>query len=705
MGISNLWDSLKLAFEPRVTVDTFVAKFIEENNRPPLVAIDAYVFLFLQRAIEDDIVVTANSFMSKIFYLLSLNVQLIVIFDGRFKPLKLRHEKFPTTVNMNNSYHMNVELFRKADQSGYQENLPIINRIKTLLIRYKIDYLQAPAEAEAQCAWLQKHGLVDYVISNDSDALVFGANQIWRNYNRYEQDTNGSPRKNSSAPKSKYYITPVYLSNITRVYGLDTKRLIFLATLRGGDYSSGVDKIGIVNATKLALCGTDFITRQKQSKATKRELKARKKDSGSIEIRDFASMTIACFIKPTCENLIKTDSHLYEEVEWKNRLKNVNIIMNKTIKAKSRVIFNRLFTGELTINGELMLLYLFPIVSPFVYKFLLCSISSHPEPTDTISIPQEYQDRFSQANSDQLTRINNVIALDDNIIGYLHLEYSKEGGKFKIDRQIFVPKDDQDLTKQYRVSSDYDFYIKYVIIKIIAQREVEGVPIEEIFHIDKFKIEDDLQFVMIKYSTKMLYTLFPKCIESNRDYGDVVSMSKNYVWLPLNVVRQANPKFYSSFENSIKDRSAQTTTLDHFGTFPKSPTKVGLSNMSPNRKPSLSKKIGSPIKMGSFKRSLPKRKPSILPGQSFLDSFMTSENPFLDNTFQKGITTNLGPVSLKRPLENPDTGDVIQSPTKRLVSNKNPAGEQNPVKLAKIPWDISSREIIIISDSSFSDDN
>ena len=704
MGISNLWDSLKLAFEPRITVDAFVANFIELHHRPPSVAIDAYVFLFLQRAIEDDVVVTANSFMSKIFYLLSLNIQLIVVFDGRFKPLKLRNEMCPSLADMNNSYQMNVELFRKSDESGYLENLPSINHLKLLLIRYKIDYLQAPGEAEAQCAWLQKHGIVDYVISNDSDALVFGATHIWRNFNRYEQDTNGSPRKNIPAPKSKYYITPVHLSNITRIYGLDTKRLIFLATLRGGDYSSGADKIGITNATKLALCGTDFITRQKQSKATKKQLKAMKEDVDFMKIHDFASMTIQCFIKPNCKNLIKTDSHLYDEIEWKNRLQHVNMIMNETIQAKSRVIFNRLFTGELKINGELVLLYLFPIVSPFVYKFLLCSISSYPEPADTISIPQEYQDRYARANSDQLTRINNVISQNDNIVGYLHLEYSKEGGTFKIDRQVFVPKRGHDLTKQHSISSNFDFYIKYVIIKIIAQREVEGFPIEEIFHIDRFKIEDDLQFVMIKYSTKVLYTLFPKCIENNREYGNVVSMSKNYVWLPTNVVKQANPEFFQSFENSIKDKSAQTTTLDHFGTFPKSPTKVGSSKASPNRKQSPSKKIGSPIKMSSLKRSLPKRKTTLLPGQSFLDSFMNSENPFLDRFSQKDIPKNLGTVSLKRPTERP-TENLVASPTKRHVSNKKPAEGFLQVKLTKIPWDTGSREVIVISDSSFSDDN
>jgi len=39
-------------------------------------------------------------------------------------------------------------------------------------------YTQAPGEAEAELAQLSAHGLIDVVMTNDSDALLFGATHV-----------------------------------------------------------------------------------------------------------------------------------------------------------------------------------------------------------------------------------------------------------------------------------------------------------------------------------------------------------------------------------------------------------------------------------------------------------------------------------------------------------------------------------------------
>lgn len=41
-----------------------------------------------------------------------------------------------------------------------------------------LPYVDAPAEAEAQCAVLTQLGLCEAVISDDSDAMVFGASEV-----------------------------------------------------------------------------------------------------------------------------------------------------------------------------------------------------------------------------------------------------------------------------------------------------------------------------------------------------------------------------------------------------------------------------------------------------------------------------------------------------------------------------------------------
>ncbi|CAI7741682.1 unnamed protein product [Closterium sp. NIES-53] len=49
-----------------------------------------------------------------------------------------------------------------------------------LLQQCGVPYIIAPMEAEAQCAWLAQHGVVDAVVSDDCDALLFGAPTLWR---------------------------------------------------------------------------------------------------------------------------------------------------------------------------------------------------------------------------------------------------------------------------------------------------------------------------------------------------------------------------------------------------------------------------------------------------------------------------------------------------------------------------------------------
>ncbi|PXF43208.1 DNA repair protein UVH3 [Gracilariopsis chorda] len=105
---------------------------------------------------------------------------------------------------------------------------------RDLLKLFGIPYLEAPMEAEAQCAFLNIARIVDGIITEDSDAFLFGAHTVYRKLfadGRFAEVYEAKDIKSS--------------------LGLDRKHLIRLAYLLGSDYTPGVRGVGIVNAMEI----------------------------------------------------------------------------------------------------------------------------------------------------------------------------------------------------------------------------------------------------------------------------------------------------------------------------------------------------------------------------------------------------------------------------------------------------------------------
>ena len=109
----------------------------------------------------------------------------------------------------------------------------MVEEVMQLLELFGVPYLRAPAEAEAQCVELEKLGLVDGVVTEDSDAIVFGSNSVYRNIFH-----------------DKKYVE-AYLSADSKAIGLGLNEKIALAMLLGGDYTEGVKGVGIVNGMEI----------------------------------------------------------------------------------------------------------------------------------------------------------------------------------------------------------------------------------------------------------------------------------------------------------------------------------------------------------------------------------------------------------------------------------------------------------------------
>ena len=103
-----------------------------------------------------------------------------------------------------------------------------------LLQLFGVPYMEAPAEAEAQCVMLEKLGLVDGIVTEDSDAFVFGGRRIYKNIFDDQK-----------------YVEVYDAADAEREMNLTRDSLVALAMLLGGDYTEGVKGVGIVNGMEI----------------------------------------------------------------------------------------------------------------------------------------------------------------------------------------------------------------------------------------------------------------------------------------------------------------------------------------------------------------------------------------------------------------------------------------------------------------------
>lgn len=110
----------------------------------------------------------------------------------------------------------------------------MLNLPQTMLRLFGIPYITAPMEAEAQCAELVSLGLVDGIITDDSDVFLFEGLRVFKNMFNQSKTV-------------EYFL----LSDLDRELGLTRDKLIRLAYLLGSDYVEGLPGVGPVVAMEL----------------------------------------------------------------------------------------------------------------------------------------------------------------------------------------------------------------------------------------------------------------------------------------------------------------------------------------------------------------------------------------------------------------------------------------------------------------------
>ncbi|KAJ3228373.1 Rad2 nuclease [Clydaea vesicula] len=106
--------------------------------------------------------------------------------------------------------------------------------IEELRIR-KIDFIVAPYEADAQLTYLQKIDYIHFIITEDSDLLAFGCDNVI-----YKLDHNGDG----------FVINSSEISNMKEFRSYSHKKFLHLCILSGCDYLPSLEGIGLKKALK-----------------------------------------------------------------------------------------------------------------------------------------------------------------------------------------------------------------------------------------------------------------------------------------------------------------------------------------------------------------------------------------------------------------------------------------------------------------------
>lgn len=219
------------------------------------VAIDAsmclYQFLIAVRAEGAQLTSTdgeTTSHLMGMFYrtirLLDNGIKPVYVFDGKPPDMKSGElaKRAERREEAQKSLQIATEAGNEADMDKFNRRLVRVtkehaNEAKELLKLMGVPYVEAPCEAEAQCAALVKAGKVYATATEDMDALTFGSTVLLRHLTFSEA--------------RKMPVKEFHYNKVLEGFGLTSKEFIDLCILLGCDYCEGIKGIGPKRAIEL----------------------------------------------------------------------------------------------------------------------------------------------------------------------------------------------------------------------------------------------------------------------------------------------------------------------------------------------------------------------------------------------------------------------------------------------------------------------
>ncbi|KAF2704213.1 PIN domain-like protein [Pleomassaria siparia CBS 279.74] len=179
MGITGLLPLLKSVQQP-VNLKKYDGKTI---------GVDAYGWLHrgtaacaIDLAMDKPTTKFVDFAMNRVRMLIHFGVTPYLVFDGDYLPSKARTEK-ERAERRKESKRLGLEMLKVGKTSQAQLELqkavdvtPEMARMLIDELKYhNIEYIVAPYEADSQLAYMERKGIINGILSEDSDLLVFGA--------------------------------------------------------------------------------------------------------------------------------------------------------------------------------------------------------------------------------------------------------------------------------------------------------------------------------------------------------------------------------------------------------------------------------------------------------------------------------------------------------------------------------------------------
>ncbi len=194
--------------------------------------------------------------------LMSYGIKLAFIFDGEAPKLKQQEQERRAELKIKAEIEHkkaveeeDIEAMKKYAQRTARLSKEMIEEAKSLIEAMGCPVIQAPSEGEAQAAYMTRKGDLYAVVSQDIDAILFGAPKVIRNLSI-------STKRKLPGKLASTEIEPELVDSkeLLEHLGIDHDQLIVLGVLVGTDFNpGGIKGIGPKTAIKLVKqYGHDF---------------------------------------------------------------------------------------------------------------------------------------------------------------------------------------------------------------------------------------------------------------------------------------------------------------------------------------------------------------------------------------------------------------------------------------------------------------